>query len=74
MANTSAIRQQAAHTTYQLSSPSCSTTAIQKRLTLNESVFFGEFSGKKSQENGPLEKNYKTERARGLDRKKQERR
>ena len=36
MANTSAIRQQAAHTTYQLSSPSCSTRAIQKSLTLNE--------------------------------------
>ena len=36
MANTSATWQQAAHTTYQLSSPSCSTTAIQKSLTLNE--------------------------------------
>ena len=30
------IWQQAAHTTYQLSSPSCSTRAIQKGLTLNE--------------------------------------
>ena len=30
MANTSAIWQQAAHTTYQPSSPSCSTRAIQK--------------------------------------------
>ena len=30
MANTSAIWQQAAHTTYQLSSPRCSTWAIQK--------------------------------------------
>ena len=29
-ANTSAIWQQAVHTTYQLSSPSCSTRAIQK--------------------------------------------
>ena len=36
MDNTSAIWQQAAHTTYQLSSPSYSTRAIQKRLTLNE--------------------------------------
>ena len=39
MANTSAIRQQATHTTYQLSSPSCSTRAIQKSLTLNEKYF-----------------------------------
>ena len=31
MANTSVIRQQAAPTTYQLSSPSCSTKAIQKK-------------------------------------------
>ena len=31
MANTSVIRQQAAPTTYQLSSPSCSTRAIQKK-------------------------------------------
>ena len=39
MANTSAIWQQAAHTTYQLSSPSYSTRAIKiktKKLTLNE--------------------------------------
>ena len=35
-ASTSAIWQQAAHTTYQLSSPSCLTRAIQKSLTLNE--------------------------------------
>ena len=51
MVNTSAIGQQAAHTTYQLSSPSCSTRAIQKSLTLNEKEFSGE--KKKSQENGP---------------------
>ena len=31
MANISAIRQQAVHTTYQLSSPSCLTRALQKR-------------------------------------------
>ena len=43
MANTSAIWQQAAHTTYQLPFPSCSTGAIQKKkkkpqkgLTFNE--------------------------------------
>ena len=36
MANTSAIGQQAAHTTHQLSSPSCSTRAMEKSLTLNE--------------------------------------
>ena len=47
MANTSAIWQQAAHTTYQLSSPSCSTRAIQKSLTLKKNY---EFSGKKSGE------------------------
>ena len=33
MANTSAIWQRAAHTTYQLSSPSCSTGAISRGLT-----------------------------------------
>ena len=50
-ANTSAIWQQAAHTTYQLSSPICSTKAIQKSLTLNKKYLsFLE----KSQENGPL--------------------
>ena len=50
MANTSAIWQQAARTTYKLPS-SCSTRTIQKSLTLNEKylrVFW-----KKSQENGP---------------------
>ena len=36
MANTSAIWQQTAHTTYQLLSPRCSTRAIQKSLTLNK--------------------------------------
>ena len=52
MASTSAIWQQAEHTTYQLSSPSCSTRAIQKSLTLNEKylrVFW-----RTSQENGPI--------------------
>ena len=49
MANTSAIGQKAfAHTTYQLSSPSCSTRAIQKSLTLNKKylqVFWKKNSG-----------------------------
>ena len=51
MANPRAIWQQAARTTYQLSSPSCSTRGNQKSLTLNEKYLsFLE----KSQENGPL--------------------
>ena len=36
MANVSAIWPQAANPTYQLSSPSCLTRAIQKRLSLNK--------------------------------------
>ena len=48
MANTSAIWQQAAHTTYQLSSPSCLTRAIQKSLTLNEKYL--SFLEKKAEE------------------------
>ena len=53
MANTNAIWQQVAHTTYQLSSPSCSTRAIQKSLTLNEKYL--SFPEKqKRPENGPL--------------------
>ena len=57
MANTSAIRQQAAHTTDQLSSPSCSTRAVQKSLTHNEKYlsFLEEKKEreKKRHENGP---------------------
>ena len=67
MANTSAIWQQAAHTTYQLSSPSCSTRAIHKSLTLNKTylrVFW-----KKVRRMDHEQKNDKTERARGLGRK-----
>ena len=52
MANNSAIWQQAAHTTYQLSYPSCSTRAIRKSPTLNK-TYIKVFGGK-SQENGPL--------------------
>ena len=46
MANTSAIWQQAAYTTYQLSSPSCSTRTIQKSLSPYEDV--ESFVGKKA--------------------------
>ena len=47
LADTSAIWQRAAHTTYQLSSPSCSTGAISRDLTPNKIC---EFWGK-SQKN-----------------------
>ena len=72
MANTIAIWQQAAHTTYQLTSPSCSTRAIQKSLTLKEKclrIFWG-----KCHENGPLveDENQQTERVRVRDRKTRE--
>ena len=50
MANTSAIRQQAAHTTYQLPSAGCTTRAMQKSLTLYKKR--SRFSGIKY--NGPL--------------------
>ena len=60
MANTSAIWQQAAHTTYQLSSPSCSTRAIQKSLTINDKYLsFLE----KSQENGPSAEKWEDRRS-----------
>ena len=49
MANTSAVWQQAAHTTYQLSS-SCSARAIQKRPQNYKLKNVGEFTGKKSGE------------------------
>ena len=65
MANTSAIWQQAAHTTFQLLSPSCSTRAIQKILAFIKTylrVFW-----KKVRRIGPL-----AEKARGLGRKKEE--
>ena len=69
MANTSAIWQQAAHTTYQPSSPSISTRAIQKKsLTLNEK-YLRVFWKKKSGEWTRSRKNDKTERARGVGKK-----
>ena len=49
-ANTCSIWQQAAHTTDQLSSPSCSTRAIQKSLTLILNEKYLSFGGKKSGE------------------------
>ena len=49
---TSAIWQQTAHITYQLSSPNHSTRAIQKSVALN-GIFFVNFQ-EKIQENGPL--------------------
>ena len=72
MANTSAIRQQAAHTTYQLSSPSCLTRAIQKSLTLHEKCcrMFWE----KSWENGPLAERWPDRKSKRTRQKKQERR
>ena len=73
------IPVQAAHTTYQLSPPSCSTRAIrgEKSLTLNETYFSFLFLKKKGGGGGMRidhkQKNDKTERARGLGRgKKQE--
>ena len=100
MANTSATRQQAAHTTYQLSPPSCSTRAIQKtnkkqttktnkkqtknkktnkkqkqqKQKLSENFLeIKKIRKKKNTETGIMDykvKNLKTERARGLRRKK----
>ena len=78
MANTSAIRQRAAHTTHQLSSPSCSTRAISRGLTPNKNlrVFFFcvekviriDYPHKK-QKKKKKKKNYQIKRARGLCRK-----
>ena len=67
-ANTSVIRQQAAHTTQQLSSAGCSTTDTRKNLSPNEKCWRLNVL-EESQWNGPLAKNDKTERAKGLGRK-----
>ena len=76
MANTSAIWQQAAHTTYQLSPPSCSTRDIQKnikinnnKITLNEIYLRGFW--KISQENGPLAQRQKEQEDKRGNRKVQ---
>ena len=63
---TNAIWQQAAHTTYQLSSPSCSTRAIQKSLTFNKKYL--SFQEKIVRRLDHYQKNDKTEKARGLGR------
>ena len=68
MANTSAIWQQAAHTTYKLSSPSCSTRAIQKSLTHSEKYQSFLERERKVRRMDHKQKNGKTERARGLGR------
>ena len=52
MLDTNVIWQHAAHTTDQLSSPSCSTRAIPKRCLLTKNI--EELSGEKSQENAPV--------------------
>ena len=65
MANTSAMWEQSAHTTYQLSSPNCKRGAVQK-LTLNEKCF--QSPVKKSQTMDHQQQNDKTEKARGLGR------
>ena len=63
--------QQAAHTTYQLSSPSCSTKAIQKSLTLNE-TYWRVFWRKKSQENGPLAEKWQDRKSKRTRQEKEE--
>ena len=66
MANTSAIWQRAAHTTYQLSSPSCSTGVISRGLTPNKHLRgFAE----KVRRMDYQHKNDQIKRARGLCRK-----
>ena len=52
MAFTSTIQQLAAHNTYQLASPSCSTRAIQKSLTLNKNYLTGVFFLRTQKESG----------------------
>ena len=64
MAITNAIWQQAAHTTYQLSSPSRSTRVIQKSLTLNEK-YLRDFWRTPSREM-PRQKDKRRDRKRGI--------
>ena len=66
MANTSAIWQRAAHTTYQLSSPSCSTGVISRGLTPNKNL---RFVLEKVRRMDYQYKNDQIKRARGLCRK-----
>ena len=70
MANTNAIWQQGAHTTYQLSSPSCSTRVIQRSLTLNENYLS---VLEKSQENGPLAEKWQDRKSKRTRQKRNKR-
>ena len=63
MANTSAIWHRAAHTTYQLSSPTCSTGATSRGLTPNKNL---QVFWKKVIRMDYLHKNDQIKRARGL--------
>ena len=74
MANISAICQQTAHTTYQLSSPSCSTRAIQKSLTLLNQKMVEQFLKKMPGEwtITHSQRNDMAESARGLGKKMRE--
>ena len=71
MANTSAIWQRAAHTTCQLSSPSCSTGVISRGLTKKKknAFFFFFFFCKKVRRMDYQHKNNQIKRTRGLCRK-----
>ena len=69
-ANTSAIWQHAAHTTDQLTSPSCSTGAMQNSKPLNEK-YWRIFWKKFKRIDRPAEKD-KTERVTGLGRRTRE--
>ena len=69
MANTSTIRQQAAHTTYHL--PAAQQEPYKKAYVLLN--FFGEFS-RRSQEKGPLAEKWQEGKSKNIRQKKQERR
>ena len=64
--------RQTAHTTYQLSSPSYSTRAIQKLLTLNEK-YLRVCWREKSQENGPLAEKLQVRKSKRTRQKKSKR-
>ena len=70
-ANTSALWQQAAHTTDQFTSPSCWRGAIQKSLPLNKK-YWRNFWRKKSQKNGPAGRKKDSRSNRTLQKKKRE--
>ena len=71
MANTNAIWQHAAHTPTNYNLPVCTQETYQKAYLLAKNN--DEFSGKKSQEDGPVgRKKDKTERAIGVGRRTRE--